>query len=327
MQIESLRIFCDVARYRSFSRAGAANHVTQSAVSQAVQLLEEHFHAQLIDRSRRPLRLTPSGRVFFEGCQRLVEQYHELEATLRNTQAHLETTVQVAAIYSVGLGDMSLYVEHFRGMQPHVKIYIEYLHPDRVCEKVLDGTADFGLVSFPPKKKTLVALPWRDEEMVVACPPGHPLAARPSVRPAELAGVKFIGFDRKLTIRREVDRFLRERDVAVVPEAEFDNIENIKKAVEVGAGIALLPEPTLRREVHAGTLVAVPLEGSRLVRPLAIIYRRHHKLGAGAQRFLELLRHPEAHGLHTETHPHSTQGRNGDAHVKKRRRQESVLPS
>src|SRR5436309_13809608 len=110
MQLESLKIFCDVARYRSFSRAADANHVTQSAVSQAVQLLEEHFSAQLIDRSRRPLRLTPPGRVFFEGCQRLVEQYFELEATVRNSHEQLETTVQVAAIYSVGLSEMKLFV-------------------------------------------------------------------------------------------------------------------------------------------------------------------------------------------------------------------------
>src|SRR5437762_65436 len=114
MQIESLKIFCDVARYRSFSRAADANHVTQSAASQAVHLLEKHLAAQLFDRSRRPLRLTPPGRVFFEGCQRLVDQYFELEASLRNAQAELETTVQVAAIYSVGLGDMGLFVEHFR---------------------------------------------------------------------------------------------------------------------------------------------------------------------------------------------------------------------
>ncbi len=319
MQIESLKIFCDVARYRSFSRAADANHVTQSAVSQVVHLLEEHFRAQLIDRSRRPLRLTPAGRVCLEGCQRLVEQYFALEATLRNTEEQLATSVQVAAIYSVGLGDMSLYVESFRRMQPQVKVHIEYLHPDRVCERVLDGTADFGLVSFPPKKKSLVAVPWRDEEMVMACPPDHPLAANPSVRPAELAGAKFIGFDRKLTIRKEVDRFLRERDVFIVPEAEFDNIENIKKAVEVGAGIALLPEPTLRREVHAGTLVAVPLEGCRMVRPLAIIYQRQRKLGVAAQRFMELLRQPDARRLQFASQNGATHRRNGAARVKKKR--------
>lgn len=294
MQIESLKIFCDVARYRSFSRAAAANHVTQSAASQAVQALEDHFRAQLIDRSHRPLQLTQAGRDCFEGSQRLVQQFCELEASLRNTQAELETSVQVAAIYSVGLGDMSLIVEHFRRLHPQVRIHVEYLHPDRVCAKVLDGAADFGLLSFPPKKQALFALPWRDEEMVVACGPEHPFAAQPAVRPEQLAGEKFIGFDRNLAIRKEVDRFLREHDVFVAPEAEFDNIENIKKAVEVGAGIALLPEPTLRREVAAGTLVAVPLAGGKLVRPLAIIQRRHRQLGVAAQQFLELLRRPEA---------------------------------
>ena len=172
--------------------------------------------------------------------------------------------MQVAAIYSVGLGDMGQFVERFQAQQPGSQVHVEYLHPDRVYEKVLDGTADFGLVSFPRKTRDLNALPWRDEEMVLACAPDHPLALYKTVEPPQLDGVKFVGFDRELTIRREVDRFLREQGVTVEVVMEFDNIENIKKAVEISAGVALLPEPTLRREVQAGTLAARPLLGRPL---------------------------------------------------------------
>jgi DNA-binding transcriptional LysR family regulator len=159
-----------------------------------------------------------------------------------------------------------------------------------VYERVQGGSADFGLVSFPRKSRELLALPWRDEPMVLTCAPGHPLAACKSVRPAQLDGAKFVGFDRELAIRRQVDRFLREQGVSVEVVMEFDNIENIKKAIEISAGVALLPEPTLRREVEAGTLVARPLAGARLVRPLGILLNRHHKLTTTVLRFMDLLR-------------------------------------
>jgi DNA-binding transcriptional LysR family regulator len=298
MQVEALKLFCDVARLRSFSQAAAANGLTQSAASQTVHLLETRLSVQLIDRTKRPLQLTPLGQTYYEGCKRLVEQYLDLEASILHARAQLTPTVQVAAIYSVGLGDMGQYVERFAAVKPSAEVRLEYLHPDRVYEKVLGGTADLGLVSFPRRSRELTVLPWRDEEMVLACPPGHCLAERQAVRPADLEGEKYVGFPKGLVIRREVDRFLREQGVAVDVVHEFDTIENIKQAVVEGAGVALLPEPTLRREIEAGTLAALPLAGCRLVRPLGIIHRRHPGPGAAAGRFIELLRQNGSNGHH-----------------------------
>jgi len=294
MQFESLKVFCDVARCRSFSQAAQANDLTQSAASQIVLQLEKRLGAQLVDRSTRPLQLTAPGRVYYEGCKGLVEQYLELEASVRQVQAQLTGTVQVAAIYSVGLSDMGEYVERFAIRQPDVKVHIDYLHPDRVYERVLDGTADFGLVSFPRRSRELASLPWREEEMVLTCAPSHPLAGERSIAAEQLIGAAYVGFDKELVIRRKVDRLLRDHGVTVAVQLEFDNIENIKKAVEISAGVALLPGPTVRKEVDAGTLVALPLAGWRLVRPVGIILRRHHQLGASAQRFIDLLRETEA---------------------------------
>src|SRR5581483_1363482 len=167
--------------------------------------------------------------------------------------------------------------------------HVEYLHPDRVYERVLTGTADLGLVSFPRRTAKLDTWPWSDEDMVVVCSPRHPLAQNVAVPIAHLEGQKFVHFDRNLEIRKQVDRFLREHDVSVEVAAEFDNIENIKQAVGVGAGIALLPQPTLRREVRARTLVALPLYNCKLTRPLGIIHRRRQRLSAAARCFLDLL--------------------------------------
>jgi DNA-binding transcriptional LysR family regulator len=290
MQFEALKVFCDIAQCRSFSQAASLNDLTQSAASHIVSQLEKRLKIQLISRHTRPLQLTPLGQEYYEGCKSLVEQYLELEASILRAHAQLSASVRVAAIYSVGLGDMGQLAERFKGQQPHTKIHIEYLHPDRVYEQVLAGTADLGLVSFPRRRRDLVITPWRDEPMVLACPPSHPLAEAPAVRPAQLGGEKYVGFNRGLTIRREVDRFLRDRGVAVELAADFDNVDSIKQAVSVGVGVALLPEPTFRREVQAGVLVARPLQGPLFVRPVGIIRRRKHKLGPAAQRFLDFLR-------------------------------------
>ncbi|OAI49710.1 hypothetical protein AYO44_18275 [Planctomycetaceae bacterium SCGC AG-212-F19] len=308
MQFEALKVFCDVARCRSFSQAATGNGLSQSAVSQIVLMLERRMGVQLINRATRPLQLTPLGQVYYEGCLGLVEQYQELEAAVRHRQAEVDATVQVAAIYSVGLGDMGQVIERFEAQHPGTKVHVEYLHPDRVYERVLDRTADMGLVSFPRRARDLMVLPWRDEPMVLACAPGHPLAASRAVKPAQLAGEKFVGFNRDLVIRREVDRFLREHEVNVDVVMEFDNIENIKKAVEIGAGVALLPEPTLRREVQARTLASIPLAGCRLVRPLGIISSRHLRLNTTILRFIDLLREGDDAPVH-RTNGHANSGK------------------
>jgi DNA-binding transcriptional LysR family regulator len=336
--MEALKLFCDIIRKESFSKAALANHVTQSAVSQMVGQLEKRLGVQLIDRSVRPLRLTDAGKVYYEGCRRLVELYTDLEASVRKSEGQLPRTVQVAAIYSVGLSDMGQYVERFMACGPNAQVQIEYLHPDRVYEKVLDRTADFGLVSFPRRSRELRTVPWREEEMVLACSPRHQLARNLLVKPEQLAGERYIGFDRHLVIRREVDRFLKDQGITVDVAMEFDNVENIKRAVTEAQGIALLPEPTLRREVQAGTLAAVPLYGCRFVRPLGIVQSRRHKLSATATRFMNLLRQPiepEA-GSQTNGAPHvefeppppapneTRRGRNGATRPSRKRAKEST---
>jgi DNA-binding transcriptional LysR family regulator len=185
---------------------------------------------------------------------------------------------------------MGQYTERFAREHPGAKVRIDYLHPKQVYERVLGGTADLGLVSYPGRTRELAVLPWREEEMVLVCAPEHLLATLSSVSPSRLNGEKFVAFEDGLAIRREVDLFLRRHGVEVEIVQAFDSVENIKKGIEVGAGVGLLPEPTLRREVEAGTLRAVRLRGCRLMRPLGIIHRRHHGLGDAAQDFVELLR-------------------------------------
>ncbi len=290
MQLEAIKVFCDIASMRNFSRAAAANGLSQPAVSRIVHQLEDRLKGKLVDRSRRPLQLTPLGEAYYQGCKRLLEQYLELEASLLRAPPSLAVTVRVAAIYSVGLGDMGQYVERFEAQHPHVRVHVDYLHPAQVYAHIRDGEADFGLVSFPRPTRDLVVLPWRDEEMVIACAPGHRLAGRASISVRELDGERYVAFDKGLDIRRVVDGFLEEHRVSVEVVWEFDNIENIKKAIELGVGLALLPEPPLRQEVQAGTLHTVRLDSAALSRPIGIIYRGRTPPGGAARDFIDLLR-------------------------------------
>jgi DNA-binding transcriptional LysR family regulator len=295
MQLETLKIFCDVVRSASFSRGAEENGISQSSASQAVHQLEVRLGVKLIDRSKRPLVLTPQGKVYYQGCKGLVEQYLELENRVRGLEGEgtVAGTVGVAAIYSVGLHHMSRYVKTFEEQHPSAEVRLEYLHPTRVLERVMNGEAELGLVSYPRKWPELNVITWREEGMVVAVHPSHPFARRSSVSVGDLDGEPFVAFDPDLSIRRAIDRFLRRNDVQVEVVLEFDNIENIKRAVEIPSGISILPEPSVVREVDAGTLVAVAIEhddsSEPLIRPLAIVHRRQSSLEPAAAKFLELL--------------------------------------
>lgn len=293
MQLESLKIFCAVARQRSFSQAANDSGITQSAVSQIVSQLEKRMRVQLIDRSTRPLQLTPLGVAYYDGVKTLLTQYDELEATIKTAHVEIAGKVNVAAIYSVGLGDMGQYVQRFQAELPKASVHIDYVHPDQVYARVIEGAADLGLVSYPKKMPNLVAIDWREEPMVLACSPRHPLAARLALPLKELDGQDYVHFEKDLVVRRRVDRFLKTHGVAVNVMAEFDNIENIKQAVSTDLGVAILPEPTIRREVKARTLVSVPLFECRFTRPLAIVHRRKERLSAAARRFMDLLLGPD----------------------------------
>ncbi|MDE0839969.1 MAG: LysR family transcriptional regulator substrate-binding protein, partial [Kiritimatiellae bacterium] len=222
------------------------------------------------------------------GCNAIVEDYIALEASLSDQQLKDESPVSVAAIYSVGLGDMQQILNEFRQRSPNSKVRVEYLHPDRVWEHVLNETADLGLLSFPRKSRDIIAHPWREEAICLACSASHPLASNRDVDLQQLDGEAYVAFDRELVIRRKIDRYLRDDGVKVDITMEFDNIESIKKAVSLGQGLALLPRPSLIEELNTGALVAIPLRGAGLVRPLGLIHHRH-RLSPSAQKFADLL--------------------------------------
>src|SRR5690606_22569884 len=148
---------------------------------------------------------------------------------------------------------------------------------------------DFGITSYPEDSRVLAAVPWRSEPMVIVAAPTHPITDRERAPLEALRGEKLVAFQKGLRIREEIDREFAIRSIEVVVQFEFDNIETIKRAVEVSSCLSILPEPTVAREVAAGTLAAIPLSGQQLSRPLGFVYRRDREMSVTARRFLEYL--------------------------------------
>jgi DNA-binding transcriptional LysR family regulator len=289
MHLRFLKTFCDIVDLGSFSRAAKANGVSQSNASQIVHHLEEHLGLQLIDRSKRPFLVTPEGKRFHEGARVIVQRYDDLEREVRSLHEATAARLTVASIYSVGLAHMSGLLRQFLGAHPRADVRFEYLHPHRVYEAVDQGQADLGLVSYPEESASLATIPWRTEPIVLVCYPQHPLAKRRGVSLSMLRNEPFVAFQEGLKIREEIDTALATNKVSVRIALAFDNIETIKRAIEIGSGVSLLPEPTVAREIAAGTLVQVPIEQMTLARPLGIIHRRDRKLSETAQQFIQLL--------------------------------------
>jgi DNA-binding transcriptional LysR family regulator len=220
-------------------------------------------------------------------------------------------TIHVVAIFSVGLGGISEYVARFEARHPHARVAMEYIHPEHVYERVREGTAEFGIVSFPRHARDLTILAWRDEEMVIACSPAHPFARFRSVMVEQLDGEKFVAFEQRLTIRREIDRYFRDHGVNVDVEVEVDSAEHVKKWIEQKVGLSLLPEPVVRQEARDGLLHVVRLEGSRMMRPLGIIHRKRHPPSPVVQDFIGLLRGNDAARSTPQTNGHSDSGPRG----------------
>ena len=290
MHLETLRLYCDVVRHRSFSRGAAQNVVSQSAASQAMQQLEAELGVALLDRTKRPFVVTPEGQAFYEACRGLLESWEKAKAEIAAVKARVDGTVRVAAIYSVGLHDVSRNVQRFMSLYPEARVQLECLHPHKVVEAVVQGEADVGIMSYPPADRALAMVPLRSEPMAFVCHPDHRLGRRKLIRPIDLNGEPFVAFDPGLTIRKAIDRALRQANVKVNIAMAFDNIETIKQAVTIAAGVTILPRHTVQNEVGVRALTAVPLALPDLVRPVGIIHRRQKPLSPTVSRFIEFLK-------------------------------------
>jgi DNA-binding transcriptional LysR family regulator len=290
MQIESLKVFCDLAETESFTKAAQINGVTQSAVSQQISSLERTFKSLLIERSKKKFRLTREGQMLYDFSKQIIQTYESLHSKLQELKDIISGTIRVATIYSIGLHDLPPYLKRFLKSYPTVNVHVEYRRANQVYEDVLGNVVDLGLVAYPTRDSKLEICPLRKEPLVLICHPQHPLAKNKSLRLKAISGQKFISFEPDIPTRKALDKILKEHSVQVQHVMEFDNIETVKRAVEIDAGIAIVPQGTVLQEVAKQTLAQVTLDDGEYYRPLAALYKKNKVLSPAMKQFIALLK-------------------------------------
>jgi len=288
MHIETLKIFCDVVETASFSKAGSLNSMTQSAVSQQILSLEKKLGRTLLERGRRQCCVTPEGAVLLEASKEILEIYNGLDERFNELADVVAGELHIAAVYSIGLHDLPPYLKAFQRLYPTVDVQVAYKRSAQVYAQVLSGEAAVGLVAYPAQRKGIHVEPFMDDEMVVICPPAHAFASLDKIAPAALKKERFIAFDPDLPTRQVVDRHFRDSGIALGHTMEFDNIETVKRTVEIEQGVSVVPLASVKAEVKAGVLRAIPLDPP-LRRPIGILLKRNRPRTPALREFLALL--------------------------------------
>lgn len=290
MQVEAFKVFRDLVDSQSFSKAAILNEITQSAVSQQIHSLEERFRVPFIERSSKRFALTREGQMLYETGKQIIYIYDTLLHQLAEMRNIVSGSIRVATVYSIGLHELPPYLKKFLREFPNVNIHVEYRRSNQVYQEVTDGTCDIGLVAFPVQKKMLKVEPFRKDKLVLICCPEHSLAKKADLTIRDIVREKYIGFEPDIPTRKAIDKIFREAGIELKPVMEFDNIETVKRAVEINSGISIIPRITVEQEVKNGTLAAIEFKDQPYYRPLGILYKNNRVLSPAMKRFLETLR-------------------------------------
>jgi DNA-binding transcriptional LysR family regulator len=289
MQIENFKIFADLVETKSFSKSAKLNGITQSAVSQQARAMERHFKVLLVDRSQKQFQLTREGQKVYDSAKEILHTYDKLLSELQEMKKVISGTIRISTIYSIGLHELPPFIKKFLHDFPSVNVRVEYRRSNLVYEDILHNSVDFGLVAFPVKQRQIEVLPFRNDHLVLIAHPKHPLANCGELEMKQLASQRFIGFDPDIPTRKAVDQIFRDNKLEIEPVMEFDNIETVKRAVEIDHGVAIVPQATVMQEVQQGTLRIVRFKGKDFTRPLAILHRKGRVLTPAMKKFIETL--------------------------------------
>ncbi len=290
MYIDSLKVFSDLVETSSFSKSATINNITQSAVSQQVRSMETQFDCTLVERGRRNLSLTPEGTAFLKTCKSIVSIWNDFEGRLKEIKNVVEGEVRVASIYSIGLHELPARLKAFSEKNPHVKVRVEYHRAQDVYDMVETGKADLGLVAYPVKHAGLLFEVFDEDRLVLICNPNHPLASKKKITLSAIKGERFISFEADTPTRKVIDRSLRAAKVKVINAAEFDNVETVKRAVEIESGISIVPSYTVTEELKNGQLAVLEIESPKLTRPLGLIFSRTRSRPPGLKELMASLK-------------------------------------
>ena len=285
--LRSLRIFCDLVETGSFTETAHRNYLTQSAISQHLKALEGKLGHPLLERHHHQAVITPSGTLVYDAAQEILKRYGQLEAALRQTpKREVAGTVRVGSVYTAGFYKLPGYVKHFLKRYPKVDLLLSYLKDSEVYQGVLDERLDLGIVDDPRPHPHLTVTPFTKERIVLVVPPKHPWARKRQVSLEQLSGQPFILLAHDGSTMKDL---LRQAHVRVKIVHLLDNIEIVKRAVEVGSGLALVPEIAVADEAKVGRLKPLELAEGPIERTIGIVARKGAALSVPAQKFVQTL--------------------------------------
>lgn len=294
MDIEQLRLFVDLARIRNFTRAARDHFLTQPAVSRRIQQLESELGVRLFERTRRRVLLSESGNVFLPYAREVLAKLEEARSQMTESQKRPVGRLRVAASPSIGLYVLPAYLKKFIRLYPKVDLHVEYELPDKIYSSIAAGDLDLGVVAYPAGKPEVVTIPLMIDRIVLICSPHHPFAKRKSVRLRDLLGQRCVLLPEHVPTGKAIRQALRRRGISLQIQMEYDNFELIKRTVEMGLGISLVPRLVAASEVRIKKLKSLKIVDFPFERPLAIIYRKGRIVSAPMRALISILNAQEA---------------------------------
>jgi len=293
MDINALKLFCDIVETEAMTRAAQRNDISQSAVSQRIRIIEQDFGQVLVERGKGKGKvfITDAGRILYDGAKQIVSEYKEIDSRMRGLSDDIAGIVRVATVYSVGLHLLPARLKPFLKTRPRVNVQLQYNLTNRVYADVLASAIDVGIVACPTTKTGIEIIPFASENMVIVASPDHPFAKREIVNLKELSTYPFVTFSDDIPTRHLIDTKLWQAGARVEILNKYDNIETIKNIVEIGNGLSILPESSVELEVREGTLKVIPVvPKEQFVRPTAIILKMNRTRRAAVVEFVEAIR-------------------------------------
>jgi DNA-binding transcriptional LysR family regulator len=289
MDLRQLEIVKAIAETGSFTAAGARLHVSQSAISRQILLLEDEFHERLFVRLGRRVQITAAGEALLQLSHRVFNDIRDTSASITDRQKVLTGTINIVGGMTVCLYVFPPLLKEFRKHHPQVEIKVATGGTQRLMRRVRNGQADLALLTLPVDDPALTSVPVLREELMLVMPAGHPLSSKDSVGVEALVGQPFIIFEQGSNTRRTLDEFFVREQIKPKIVTETENVEIIKSMVAAGLGVAIVPFQSVERETRGGSLKVVRIRAQQLVRETGWVYRAGERAPRVVQEMMATL--------------------------------------
>lgn len=289
MELRDLKIFRDIANEKSFVKTAKLNFLTQPSISTHLKRLEDELGVKLFERAPRKVAITKEGELLLPHVEDLLLRHDNLKAHLAQTKQIPVGNVRIVTVYSVGMYELAPFLKKFIRTYPNIHIELQYRRAGVIYDLILENKIDLGIVAYPDTRAKIKVTPFGTDHLVLIVPPHHRFAKRKHIHLRQIQGEHFIAFDQGIPTREAIDQVLERLGIKVQIQMTNENIDTLKRAVEVALGISIVPSKTVTEEIRKGTLKSIQLDGVKLNRPLGILTLKEQILSFPVQLFIEML--------------------------------------